>query len=871
LALAHGNRLGPYEIVAPLGVGGMGEVYKARDTRLDRAVAVKILPETLAADPQFRERFDREARAISRLTHANICTLYDVGEQDGTAFLVMELLDGETLAARLKKGALPLGEALTIAIQIADALGAAHRQGIVHRDLKPGNVMLTKAGAKLLDFGLAKATGPIAGAGLSMLPTTPPNLTVQGTILGTFQYMAPEQLEGQDADARTDIFAFGAVLFEMLTGKKAFEGKSQASLISAILKDEPAPVSQVLPVAPPVLDLIVRTCLAKDPDERFQSSSDLALPLRWLADGALAPHRRQSVHSASPRRDRLIIGVAGMLSGAALSTWLVLALFRTAGGSPALAVRAVIPTPGAKEFGLGKSDIAISPDGRLIAYASDAGGGGHLYLRPLDRTDATLLRGTEGADGPFFSPDGQHIGFSGSGQLKQVTLDGGAPVKICDAADVRGAAWGPDGTIIFAPGANDALWRVPASGGTPARVTALDVEHHERTHRLPAILPDGRTVLYVGATTDITSYADSQIIAQPIAGGPRKVLVQGGTSPMFAMGQLVYNRGDALVAVPFDAARLEVTGHPVVIATDVAWGAAFGATHAALAPNGTLAYFPGGEILARKKINWVDRSGLRTVVGDAARFYTGVRISPDATQLLLWDHAANDLLLVHDLARHRSSPLPLRGNVFGGAWTSDSRRVIAALDDNLVSVAADGSGDVETIARGISSRSPDLSPDGDTVAFFVARPGNGLDISTLSLRTHVVKPCVATRFNEWRPRYSPDGRWLAYQSDETGTVETYVRPANCGGPKMQVSTGGGRWATWSKDSRELFFKSGTGVTVAAATGSTFSEPQSVFPWQGTDFDVMPGGRRFITLDDQPAPVPSQINLVLGGLFGVGRR
>jgi Tol biopolymer transport system component len=636
-------------------------------------------------------------------------------------------------------------------------------------------------------------------------------------------------------------------------------------------------VSQVQPVVPVSLDRIVARCLAKDPDDRWQSARDLMMELKWVADGTLAAGGRQPVTSASPRREPWISGVAGLLGGAALATWIVLAFFRTTGASLPLAVRAVIPTPTAKSFFPTSSNIAISPDGRQIVYTSSDGGVPRLYLRPLDRVEAVLVRGTDGAEAPFFSPDGQHLGFFAGGQLQQVALDGGAPVKICDAVDPRGVAWGPDGTIIFTQGANDPLWRVQASGGTLERVTTLDVEHHERTHRFPAILPDGRTVLFVAATTDTTSYADSQIVAQPIAGGARKVVVQGGTSPQFAMGQLVYNRGDALVAVPFDVDRLEVTGRPVVIATDVAWSAILAVTHAALARDGTLAYIPGGETLSHTKIMWVDRSGHRTAVTDDARFYAAVRVSPDGTRLLLWNQAANDMLLVYDLAHHGSSRLPLRGNVFGGAWTSDGRRVIAALGANLVSVAADGSGDVETIANDVSAYEPDVAPDGGTVAFDLQRPDTGSDIWTLSLTTHVATPCVATRFNEQFPRYSPDGRWLAYESDETGINEIYVRPANCGGAKMQVSTGGGRAAVWSKDSRELFFQSGKDVSVVdigTAAGLTPGEPRRLFSWQGPwagFFDVMPGGRRFVALENQPAPIPSQINLVLGGLLSVGRR
>ena len=741
--------------------------------------------------------------------------------------------------------------------------------GIVHRDLKPANVMLTKGGVKLLDFGLAKLRQQPTIRGLSVAATmTTPPITAKGSILGTLHYMSPEQLEGTDTDARTDIFAFGAVLYEMLTGKKAFEGQSHASVVGAIMHADPPLLSHVLPMSPPTLDRIVRTCLAKDPDARFQSAHDMGLPLRWLAEGTLPAAGHRPGTTASRRRDHLLVGIGGLLGGAAVAMWMVLA-FRTTGGSP-VTLRSVIPTSAATSFGLERTSIAISPDGRQLAYTVNEGGVARLYLRPLDRVDATVVRGTEGAEGPFFSPDSQYIGFFAAGQLKQVALDGRTPVKICDTTGGRGAVWGPDGTIIFSPNGNDALWRVPATGGTPQRLTTLDAEHHERTHRFPAILPDGRTVLFVAATTDIASYADAQIIAQPIAGGARKVVVQGGTSPQFAMGQLVYNRGDALVAVPFDADRLQVTGRPVVIATDVAWSAAYAVTHFALARDGTLAYFPGGEILAHKKLMWVDRAGRPTAVTDDARFYTAVRVSPDGTRLLLWDQAANDMLVVYDVARNRSTRLPLRGNVFGGAWTADGRRIIAALDSNLVSVMADGAGDVETIATGVLPNDPDIAPDGDTIAFASARAETGLDIWTLSLTTHVAKRCVATPFRESHPRYSHNGRWLAYESNETGVDEIYVTSATCGGAKTQISTRGGHTAVWSTDNRDLFFESGNDVNVVTIGGAAelnVGDPRAVFsvphPRRDTAFDVMPDGRRFVALEGQPAPVPSQINLVLG--------
>jgi serine/threonine protein kinase len=472
MPLASGVRLGPYEILSPLGAGGMGEVYKARDTRLNRPVAVKILPAALAADPVFRERFEREARTIASLTHPHICTLYDVGRHDQIDYLVMEHLEGETLAARLARGALKLDEALGVAIAIADALDRAHRASVTHRDLKPGNVMLTPEGAKLLDFGLAKSSGAVApGAGLSMLPTTPPGLTAQGTILGTFQYMAPEQLEGKEADARCDIFAFGAVLFEMVTGRKAFEGKSHASLISSIMSSQPPSVSALQTLSPAALDQLVTRCLEKDPDDRWQSARDVKGQLAWIAE--LAPATAPMSHATTKRsRERVAWAIAGVALVSLVGAAAMLAT-RRAPAVPVLASQFAILPPERANFGPDARDQAISPDGRQLVFAAGrADGASLLWVRAFDSLSARPLPGTEDGTLPFWSPDSRSLGFFARSKLRKIDAAGGPAQTLADASVPFGGTWNRDGVIVFAPNVGSPLLQLPAGGGAPTPLTA---------------------------------------------------------------------------------------------------------------------------------------------------------------------------------------------------------------------------------------------------------------------------------------------------------------------------------------------------------------------------------------------------------------
>ncbi|MGH9363953.1 MAG: protein kinase domain-containing protein, partial [Thermoanaerobaculia bacterium] len=500
MTLSAGFRLGPYEVLAPLGAGGMGEVYKAKDTRLERTVAIKVLPAHLSSSEEMRQRFEREARAISQLSHPHICALYDVGSHEGTEYLVMEYLEGETLATRLAKGSLPLDQTLSCGIQIADALDKAHRQGIVHRDLKPGNVMLTKSGVKLLDFGLAKLrqaeSEPVASR-LSALGTEGTPLTAEGTLLGTLQYMAPEQLEAKEADARTDIFAFGATLYEMATGRKAFSGTSQASLISAIMTAEPALISTIQPMTPPALDRMVKTCLAKDPDERWQNAHDLMRELRWIAELGSQAGVPGPVVARRKSRERFSWGLTAVTLLVALAA--VAAAVRYAHRAAMLArpMRSsmVLPEKSALRA------AAISPDGtRVVFVARDSSGRNLLWIRPLDSLAVQPLPGTENPSFPFWSPDSRFIGFFADGKLKKIDASGGPPQTLCDAPVNRGGTWNREGVILFAPVSDGPIYRVSASGGLPTPVTRLDPSRGETSHRWPFFLPDGQHFLYLVAS-----------------------------------------------------------------------------------------------------------------------------------------------------------------------------------------------------------------------------------------------------------------------------------------------------------------------------------------------------------------------------------
>src|ERR1700680_2479201 len=575
MSLPAGPTRGPYEISAPLGAGGMGEVYRARDTRLDRTVAVKVLPQHLADTPEARERFDREARAVSSLNHPHICILHDVGHQGSTDYLVMEYLEGETLGKRIERGPLPAAELLRIAVEIADALEKAHRQGILHRDLKPGNIMLTKAGAKLMDFGLAKATP--AAVDLSSSPTVsqpaPADprrepLTARGTIVGTFQYMAPEQIEGKETDARSDIFSFGAVLYEMATGKKAFEGRSQASLIAAILEREPPPISTLQPMSPPALDRVVKTCLEKDPDERFQTAHDLKLQLQWIGEGGSQAGVPAPVAAHRKARERVAWVAAAVfliLAGVAAAAYWQLAR------QPERAVRAYILPPEKSSFrtgGPGVRPVVVSPGGRLLVFSAASSDGVRLWVRPLDSLIAQPLVGTENATYPFWSGDSRNIGFFQDGKLKRIAVSGGPPQSLCDAPSGRGGTWSRDGVILFAPSTASTIFRVSQAGGATEPVTKLNAARQENSNRWPYFLPDGRHFIFFGRSNDTTQTGN--FLGSLDGGEPKLVLKGSSTAAVYAPPSfLLFVRDGTLLAQGLDVAKGQLSGEALPVAERV--------------------------------------------------------------------------------------------------------------------------------------------------------------------------------------------------------------------------------------------------------------------------------------------------------------
>jgi len=903
MTLNAGTRLGPYEITAFVGAGGMGEVYRARDTRLDRTVAIKVLPADLAKDAQLRERLEREAQSVGALNHPHICTLYDIGHhahaaggQDLVDYLVMEFLEGETLADRLRRGPLPLEQALRYAIEIAGALDKAHRQGIVHRDLKPGNIMVTKAGTKLLDFGLAKRAAPaVTSDGLSMLPTTPPNLTAQGTILGTFQYMAPEQLEGREADARTDIFAFGSVLYEMVTGRKAFEGKSQVGLIGAILEREPVPVSTIVPTSPPALDRIIQRCHAKDPDERWQSAADLAAQLQWIPEMAApapsAPLAPAKTAAKATRAARVWMAIAAVLLVSAIGLALTArSYYQALGAAPLLRFSVSPPERAIFESNPPGFVPTLSPDGRRLAFTvREAAGATRIWVRSLDALDSQPLQGTDGAAFPFWSPDSRSIGFFAQGKLKRIDASGGPPMTLCDAVAGRGGTWNRDGVILFAAQPTGPLYRVGSEGGEPVAVTKDPTS--TGGHRFPSFLPDGRQFVYLSNEGGM-----SDVYAGALDSTESKHVLAADSNALYSAGELLFIRQGTLLRQSFEVTTLELSGDPTRVAEQVAAGNFVGAF--SVSENGVLAYRSGPGTTGNVQLAWFDRTGkLIETVGTAGPF-RGVEVSPDGKRVAVHRHDGNggDVWLL-DLARRgtmsrftfdasqdNSSPI----------WSPDGSRIVFGSLRNgkwgLYEKPGSGTGAEQLLVESDSPKMPMAwSPDGMLLAYWVNDPKTGSDqwILPFAGGDRKSSPLLQTIFNESHPQISPNGKWIAYQSNETGTVEIYVRPFPAGEGKWQISANGGSWTRWRADGREIFYMTAgsLGTLMAASVspaGPTFEygDPTELFESGYVNFGhglnyhtyaVSADGQRFliprpetaVEADLAPAPITVVVNWTRG--------
>jgi len=778
----------------------MGEVYRARDTRLDRSVAIKVLPAELAHRADLRARFEREAKTISSLNHPNICALYDVGDD----YLVMELLEGETVADRIARGPVPIEQLLRTGIEIADALDKAHRRGIVHRDLKPANIMLTKSGAKLLDFGLAKES-PLGGDAQTDA-TIAKGLTSEGTIVGTFQYMAPEQLEGANADARTDIFALGAVLYEMATGRRAFEGKSRASLIASILGTQPPPIAQFRPMTPPALDRLVQACLAKDPDDRWQNAHDVMMELSFIAEGSSAAGVPVPVARRRAWRERAAWIVAAVAAAAAIV--IGVATIKRTPSVGNLVQFAIDTPPNLALFPFDTKGIAISPDGTMIAFvAGDVQGKPSLYIRNLATTKIAALAGTDDASFPFWSPDSSQLGFFAGQKLHRIDAKGGTPVTLCDAASGRGGTWNRDGVIVFAPTISSELYRISAGGGRPERVTSF--EGKKGRHRWPWFLPDGKRFLYS---------AGDDLMAGALDGKLHKKIVSNVSNAVFAQpDRIVFSRGAVLMSQRFDPDALAVSGEAVPLPFgNVANMSSKQLSIVSVSENGTLAFLPTLEGATR--LVWVDAKGHEDgQIGEAGN-YDDAALSPDGKRIAVVRGAAdgNDIWLF-DVSSGSFSRFTFHPGLYGfPCWSRDAKQIAFFFQMDAIgqvcTKSLDGAERIPVLMSQAWQLPNDFSSDGTTLLTFVQTPSAAGDLYTLTLGPKpAMTPFVATPFDESGASFSPDGRWVAYQSNASMRNEVYVRRYPLGPEQWQISNAGGESARWSPDGKELYYVSGDTV------------------------------------------------------------
>jgi Tol biopolymer transport system component len=870
MPLPAGTKLGTYEVISAIGAGGMGEVYQAHDTKLGRDVAIKVLPEAFAHDPEKLSRFQREAKLLASLNHPNIATIHGLEDSNGTSYLVMELVPGENLAERVRRdGAVPVEEALTIAKQIAEALEAAHEKGIIHRDLKPANVKLTPEGkVKVLDFGLAKAfAGDTSTEDMGNSPTLSMAATMQGVILGTAAYMSPEQAKGKAVDKRTDIWAFGAVLYELLSGKAVFHGEDVGDILAEVVKADPDWTR--LPEATPLaIRTLLRRCLRKDRRQRVPDAASIRIEIEdaLAAPAAAEPTAAAMGTGALGRRALLLaagcslaVGVVAVIAGWNLKS------------TPSRPVtRTVITLPADQRLAMGENPaVAISPDGRLLAYAAIQGSVQQLYLRAMDSLEAKAIPGTEGAINPFFSPDSQSLGFFAGDKLKKVSVNGGGATTLGDAATPRGASWGSQGAIVFIPFLGAPVQELPEAGGTPRPLTHLDKGEF---HLWPELLPDGKAVVFASGVSP------SNRIAVRVTGtGEQRILVPvpGSTQPRYAVsGHLIYVQGSTLMAAPFDARRQALTGEAVPVVENVPVNPTTAAAQYSISATGSLVYVSGGGQANQSRLVLVSREGKEQPLAAPPRNYSFPHISPDGRKVAV---DQDGQVWVYELARDTMTRFTFEGSQnLNPVWTPDGNRIaFQSNKDDTRSVfwqKADGSGGLERLTSGEYPRGPiSWSADGQLLSFVEVNPTTGFDIWVLDMKDRKAVPFLRTPFHEIGG-LSPDGRWMGYTSNESGRYEVYVQPYPSPGGKWQISTDGGMDVRWSANGRELTYRNGDKMmAVDITTQPAFSAGKPKMLFEGpyippspifSYYDVSADGQRFLMLKPtEQAQAATQIVVV----------
>ncbi len=904
--MLKGDRLGPYQVLDLIGEGGMGRVYRARDTKLNRDVALKVLPDSVVGDADRMARFTREAQTLASLNHPNIAHVHGLEDSNDGQALVMELVEGEDLAQRLVRGAIPDDEALAIARQIADALEAAHELGIVHRDLKPANIKVRPDGTvKVLDFGLAKALSTeTSHSALADSPTmAAPQRTRAGIILGTAGYMSPEQARGRVVDKRTDIWAFGCVLYEMLAGVATFAGDTTTDILAAVIQRDPD-WSKLPPTLSPRIASLLRRCLQRQPKDRLRDIADARFEIEEAMRPSDLPHPniRTSLHhhiSTSPhshvaRRPSFLISALSVVAGAALAAGAFLLFGRsdTSPSTPAAIVRAIVSMPPDTTLALERgSAVTLSPDGRRLVYSGRTKDKSQLYIRSLDAFESLPIAGTDGAMNPFFSPDGQWLGFFADGKLKKVSLDGGAPVALTDARTPRGEAWGPDNQLLVTPTNTVGVMQMSALGGSPTPATTL--QEGELGHRWPRFLPDGKGIIFT--IWNDTGWEPSRIaIKTPDSAGHRVIVPAGGGYARVvtdgASAFLVYAREEGLMAARFDTARMEVVGPSVPVIDSLITNLSGGA-HYDVSSNGTLAYVPGTNGELEKDFEWVSVDGrTRTPalrVHNMGRFFG---LSPDGTRIVRANASGSGRdIWIDDLIRGTNTRITTEQNNFSGNWSADGKWVAfsrGAPVRNIYRRTTDGTDVEERLTTSPLNQEPEsFSPDGTFLSYEEADPMTGSDIWILTLPAPGVargaagaRPFVKTRFREGDSHFSPDGKWIVYSSNESGRLEVYVRPFPEGVRKWNVSTEGGFMPRWSPSGREIYFRSTTGHMMAATidTSSDFraDTPRLLFDARNYDNDyaVSPDGKRLLMMPlPPPEGAPTQVHLVLNWLDELRQR